>query len=82
MASDGVWEFISNEECIGLLQNYYDKTDLEGGCEALMSLALSKWKENSSVIDDITFVLIFLNYDWIIHFIFSQGSARFPGTSS
>lgn len=63
LGSDGVWEFISSQECMELLWKFYLNNDLEGGSEALHNLAVTRWQENSSVIDDITFVLIFLNYD-------------------
>lgn len=60
--SDGVWEFIENDEAIQILIPFYVNNDLEGGCEALLSLALDKWNKNCSVVDDITFILIFLSY--------------------
>lgn len=62
LASDGVWEFISNQEVLQLIVPYYKEGKLEEACDALSRLAYERWTaEDSSVVDDITFVLIFLS---------------------
>ena len=62
IASDGVWEFISNQEVLQLIVPYYKEGKLEEACEALGKLAYERWTaEDSSVVDDITFILIFLS---------------------
>ena len=62
IASDGVWEFIQKYEILQLVVPYYKEGKLEECCDALMQMAYERWTvEDSTVIDDITFVLIFLN---------------------
>ena len=62
LASDGVWEFISNQEVLQLIVPYYKEGKLEEACNALGRLAYERWtSEDNSVVDDITFVLIFLS---------------------
>lgn len=62
LASDGVWEFISNQEVLQLIVPYYKEGKLEEACNALSRLAYERWtSEDNSVVDDITFVLIFLS---------------------
>ena len=41
MGSDGVWEFISNEDAIQIVGPYYENRDINGACEALMKEAYS-----------------------------------------
>ena len=42
LASDGVWEFISNEECINIISNYYFSRKLNSACEHITNLAISR----------------------------------------
>jgi serine/threonine protein phosphatase PrpC len=35
IASDGIWEFISSQECIDIIKDFYEKNDLKGCCEYL-----------------------------------------------
>ena len=62
VASDGVWEFIQNYEILQLVVPYFKEGKIEECCDALMQLAYERWTvEDTTVVDDITFVLIFLN---------------------
>ena len=62
IASDGIWEFMSNLEVLKIIKVYKPRGDLEGACDRIMSAALEKWRtEEEGGIDDITFVLIFFN---------------------
>ena len=62
LASDGVWEFLSNQEVLQLVVPYYKEGKLEEACDALLRLAYDRWTaEDNSVVDDITLVLIFLH---------------------
>jgi serine/threonine protein phosphatase PrpC len=36
VASDGVWEFISNEEAFEVILKYFRRRDLESGCQELL----------------------------------------------
>ena len=56
-ASDGVWEFVSNEEAVGLVWKYMDQPAV--AVNQLVAESVRRWKEDSDqVIDDITVVLV------------------------
>ena len=62
VASDGIWEFMSNLDVLKIVRNYKEKGDLEGACDRLMQEALIRWdREEEGGVDDITFVLVFFN---------------------
>ena len=62
LASDGVWEFITNEEVAAIVAPFFDKRNAEGAAEALVRESYLKWKsEEDEIIDDITCVIIFLD---------------------
>lgn len=57
-----MWEFIQNYEILQLVVPYFKENKMEECCDALMKLAYERWTvEDNTVVDDITFVLIFLN---------------------
>ena len=60
IASDGLWEFISGEECINLVKKFYEeKKDVKEATLELTKEAFNKWKRKEIVIDDITVIVIF-----------------------
>jgi serine/threonine protein phosphatase PrpC len=59
IASDGIWEFISSQECIDIIQNYYENNDLKGCCEYLYQESSKRWLKEEEVIDDTTLILVF-----------------------
>ena len=59
IASDGVWEFISNEECMNIIGEFYEKDDMKGCCEFLYEESKKRWLMEEEVIDDITMILVF-----------------------
>lgn len=62
LASDGVWEYLSNKKVCELIQSYYErKKSFEGAVEMLYSEAYSAWKENDECVDDITILMIVLD---------------------
>lgn len=63
MASDGIWEFLSNQQVGNIVYPFYEKDAPEAAANALVSAALAQWKRHSQSIDDITVVIIFLNVD-------------------
>ena len=63
IASDGLWEFLSNEAVARLVYPYYLKNSPEQAGNALVRAAAQKWKENDTVIDDITCITIFLEVE-------------------
>jgi len=61
IASDGVWEFIKNEDCINEVWPYWEKNDPQGACDRLYELSVEHWRKEDEVIDDISMYVIFLN---------------------
>lgn len=61
MASDGVWEFVSNQEAAELVWPFYCKNNAEAAAEALALEAHRRWRREESI-DDITCVVVFLDY--------------------
>jgi hypothetical protein len=42
---------------------FYEKKQIQQASDHLLSMAHRSWNRNSSIVDDITFVLIFMNYN-------------------
>ena len=61
LASDGLWEYISSEECVDIIKDYYLKNDIEGAINFLYKESSKRWIMEEDVIDDITLILIFMN---------------------
>lgn len=59
LGSDGVWEFIDNEECIYFIKDYYRKGDVYGASNAIVEEAYKRWKQKENLVDDITVVVAF-----------------------
>ena len=60
-ATDGVFEFLSNEDVVRIVVPFYQGKDGNGACAAVMSEARRRWTQREDVIDDITCVLVFLD---------------------
>ncbi|CAK69861.1 unnamed protein product (macronuclear) [Paramecium tetraurelia] len=61
IASDGVWEFLDNQIVVDIVGKYYQQNNIEGASEELMRVAYRMWTiDDDSVVDDITFILIFI----------------------
>ena len=56
IASDGVWEFISNEDAAMLTSKAYEDNNPSKMCSLLVKEATKFWEEEDEVIDDITVV--------------------------
>ena len=59
IASDGIWEFISSQECVNIINEFYEKNDLKGCCEYLYQESSKRWLKEEEVIDDTTLILVF-----------------------
>ena len=60
IASDGLWEYISGEQCINIVKKFYEEE--KEPKEAALNLtkeAFKKWRRKGIVIDDITVIVIF-----------------------
>ena len=61
IASDGLWEFISSDECIEMVKEFYLKNDIDGALSYLYKESSKRWIMEEEVIDDITILMAFLN---------------------
>jgi serine/threonine protein phosphatase PrpC len=60
IASDGIWEFMTNEEVANVVAPYFDQNLPEAGANQLVKEALKTWQREEDVVDDITCVIVFL----------------------
>ena len=61
LASDGIWEFMSSDEVVDIVKDFYLKNDIEGALEYLYKESSKRWITKESVIDDITVIIAFLD---------------------
>jgi len=61
LASDGVFEFLTNEDVISIVAPHYKNNSAEKAAEALIRESLRRWKKEENVVDDITCIIIFLS---------------------
>jgi serine/threonine protein phosphatase PrpC len=62
LASDGIWEFLSNQEVAEIVFPFYFTGNAEGASEKLIAEASDRWKQenNNGIKDDITCQILFL----------------------
>ena len=60
VSSDGLFEFISSQNIVEIIKDYYLSKDIVGCCEYLYELSRDKWMKEEEVVDDITMILVFL----------------------
>lgn len=73
VASDGVWEFMPNEEVGKISFPFYSKSAPEAAANALVKEAYKKWKTEEEVIDDITCVIVFFDEKLILNSLKHKG---------
>ena len=59
VCSDGIWEYMKNEECMKIANEYYLKDDPIGLCQELKKESSKLWEKIGTAIDDITIVVVF-----------------------
>ena len=59
IASDGVWDYLSNEIVKDIGKSYYLEDNPSQFCHQLINNSVIQWQKNDIVIDDITVVVIF-----------------------
>ena len=60
IASDGLWEFISSDECVEMVKEFYLNNDIDGALNYLYKESSKRWIMEEEVIDDITILMAFL----------------------
>ena len=63
LASDGVWEKISNQEAADIVNHYYIKDAAEEAANALIKEAECRWRQSEVQMDDITCIVVFLGFE-------------------
>ncbi|KAM3142703.1 hypothetical protein pb186bvf_005087 [Paramecium bursaria] len=62
LGSDGLFEFLQNQEIMNIIVPFFSKDDLDGACNKLMNEACNSWMQRTTIMDDITFIMIFMTY--------------------
>jgi serine/threonine protein phosphatase PrpC len=60
IGTDGLWEYITSQECVEIVKEFYLKSDIQGAINYLFKESAKRWITEQDVIDDITIILIFL----------------------
>ena len=61
LASDGVWEFLTNQAAVDLVMPYYSEpSDPVAACRALVAESYRLWMQHDTRTDDVTAVVAFL----------------------
>ena len=60
LASDGIFEFITSDEAVNMVKDYYLKDDIDGALNYLYKISSQRWIMEEEAIDDITLIIIFL----------------------
>jgi len=58
IASDGVWEFLSNQVVMDMCIPFILKNDPDGACDKLVKESVAAWKREDEVVDDITVIIV------------------------
>ena len=62
LASDGIWDFLSNDEVAKIIAPFFEIKNAEKAAEALVREGYLRWKrEEEGIVDDITCVIVFLD---------------------
>ena len=59
ICSDGIWEYLKNEEVMKVANEFYLKSDPLGLCRKLTNQSTELWLKDDVVVDDITCVVVF-----------------------
>ena len=59
ICSDGVWEFLKNEDVMNIVNNYYINDNIDDCVEEIIKISEFWWQKEDIVRDDITIVVVF-----------------------
>ena len=62
IASDGIWEYMNNQQVMNIGNMYYAMNDPDNFCKALVKKSTELWEKNSTNIDDMTLIVIFFTF--------------------
>ena len=60
IASDGLWEYVSNDEVVRIVSEYFVKKDCDGAVSKLYEVSHERWVQYDDYIDDISIIVVFL----------------------
>ena len=60
IASDGLWEYVNNEEVLDIVSFFYEVKDCDGAVSKLYEMAHDRWVKYDEYIDDISIIVVFL----------------------
>ena len=60
IGSDGLWEYVTNEEVVKIVSEYYEKKDCDGAVIKLYEVSHERWVQYDDYIDDISIIVVFL----------------------
>lgn len=67
IASDGIWDRLSNEEVMmTIAKQFYPTRDAEGASAYLVKESVERWQSEQGMVDDITIMVAFLNVGGLI----------------
>ena len=62
IASDGVWEFMNNDDVAKIVKPFFETKNAEKAAEAVVRESYLRWKrEEEGIVDDITCIIVFLD---------------------
>ena len=62
LGSDGVWDYLDNEEIMRIGNKHYLNGNLDGFCEEVIGNAVYRWECEDFVTDDITLIVVFFKF--------------------
>lgn len=62
IASDGLWEFITEQQVLNIVNPSFIRNDAQSAVKDLENLAVEAWKKQDESIDDITIIVVFFKY--------------------
>ena len=61
IASDGLWEYVTNDEVIEIVSEYFMNKDCDGAVSELYEVSHERWVQYDDYIDDISIIVVFLD---------------------
>ena len=63
LCSDGVWDFMDNENVMKVANKHYSNINPDGFCQEILDYASYWWEKEDIVIDDITALIVFYKFE-------------------